>query len=245
MNMVDFHCHLDLYPNHLKMFQQIDATQILTLAVTTTPKAWPHNKELTSKSTFIKSALGLHPQLVSSRSEEIELWDQYFCQAQFIGEVGLDASPRFYRSLPQQRKIFEHILKRCAKSGDRVLSVHSVRSSREVLDCVEENLGGGKGKVVMHWFSGNSSELRKAIELGCYFSINEGMLTKPKNRTMLCAIPLDRILTESDGPFIQANGEPISPLNMDRVSKELSNLFNLSYTNMFELIYKNAKRLFD
>ena len=68
---VDFHCHLDLYPNHSALIRECEISRVATLAVTTTPKAWMRNRELTSDSPYVRVALGLHPQLIAEREHEI------------------------------------------------------------------------------------------------------------------------------------------------------------------------------
>ena len=60
---VDFHCHLDLYPDLQAAIAKAEAARIYTLTVTTTPKAWPRNHELTRGKRYVRAALGLHPQL--------------------------------------------------------------------------------------------------------------------------------------------------------------------------------------
>src|SRR5687768_17992867 len=47
--MIDFHCHLDLYPDHAAAVAECERGRIYTLAVTTTPKAWPRSEEHTSE----------------------------------------------------------------------------------------------------------------------------------------------------------------------------------------------------
>jgi TatD DNase family protein len=75
--LVDFHCHLDLYPNHAGAVAECERQGIFTLAVTTTPRAWPRNHELAAPTKHVRAALGLHPQLVRDRANEIELWREY------------------------------------------------------------------------------------------------------------------------------------------------------------------------
>src|SRR3546814_6633089 len=48
--LVDFHCHLDLYPDHAVAVRDAEAAGVFTLAVTTTPRAWPRNHELAQRS---------------------------------------------------------------------------------------------------------------------------------------------------------------------------------------------------
>ena len=114
--LVDFHCHLDLYPDHAAAVQMAEDAGIFTLAVTTTPRAWPRNNELTQHTRYVRAALGLHPQLVAEREHEIKLWDQYLSETRYVGEVGLDAGPRFYKSLDAQKRVFRHVLERCAEA---------------------------------------------------------------------------------------------------------------------------------
>src|SRR5258706_315068 len=107
---VDYHCHLDLYPDYVNQFLACTDKEIATLAVTTTPRAWPRNRELAQSSPYVRVGLGFHPQLVAERAAEFPLFKEYFSETRFIGEVGLDASPRYYKSYSEQKAIFEEIL---------------------------------------------------------------------------------------------------------------------------------------
>ena len=178
--LVDFHCHLDLYPDPVAAISEAEAAGVYTLTVTTTPKAWPRNLALTQGTSRVRAALGLHPQLVAERHNEITLWETYLPEARYVGEVGLDAGPQYYRSLDLQKQIFERILKQCAKTGGKVLSIHSVRAATAVLDLIEAHLPAERGRTVLHWFTGTKAEARRAVDLGCYFSVNGEMLKKKK-----------------------------------------------------------------
>jgi Tat protein secretion system quality control protein TatD with DNase activity len=88
--LVDFHCHLDLYPDHAGVIAECERREVFTLAVTTTPRAWPRNHELASPTKYVRAALGLHPQLVQDHAKDIELWREYLSRARYVGEVGLE-----------------------------------------------------------------------------------------------------------------------------------------------------------
>ena len=75
--LIDYHCHLDLYPDYEAQYRHVAAQRIETLAVTTTPQAWPRNQELAAKVPSVRVALGLHPQLVGQHSNEITLFERY------------------------------------------------------------------------------------------------------------------------------------------------------------------------
>lgn len=208
---VDFHCHLDLYPDFEAAVAKAEAARIYTLTVTTTPKAWPRNHELTRGTHYVRAALGLHPQLVAERAGELALWEHYLSEARYIGEVGLDAGPRFYKSLDIQKQVFRTVLERCADAGGKILTVHSVRSAPMVLEMIERHLPRDRGVVVLHWFTGSKTEARRAAALGCYFSINAEMMRSSRGRALVAELPMDRLLTETDGPFTQTDGRPTEP----------------------------------
>ncbi len=107
-DLVDFHCHLDLYKDFKAIVQECEENSIHTLAVTTTPKAWQGNLKVIGQSKFVRCALGLHPQLVAERSNELSLWDSYLEGTRYVGECGLDSGPRFYNSFDLREKMFSY-----------------------------------------------------------------------------------------------------------------------------------------
>lgn len=241
--LVDFHCHLDLYPDHEQAVKDAESAGVFTLAVTTTPRAWPRNNELTQNTKYVRAALGLHPQLVAEFESEIAIWDDYLSETRYIGEVGLDAGPRFYKSIDAQKRVFRHILMRCAEAGDKILSIHSVRTSKLVLDYIEELLPSGKGKVVLHWFTGSKKEIQRAVNLGCYFSINSTMLANERHLPMIMEIPIDRILTETDGPFTASLGRPSVPSDVSDAIDILARFHRKSSYEFSSIVRANLKKL--
>ncbi|MDG6347615.1 TatD family hydrolase [Luteimonas sp. 8-5] len=241
--LVDLHCHLDLYPDHEAAILEAEAAGVFTLTVTTTPKAWQRNLELTKATRYVRAALGLHPQLVAERFHELPIWDAHLPETRYIGEVGLDAGPRYYRSFDLQKEVFAHVLCECAKAGNKVITVHSVRAAKAVLDHIEAHLPAGRGRIVLHWFTGTKSESRRAIDMGCYFSINSTMLDNERHREMVSTIPLDRILTETDGPFTKIGERPSRPSDVIITVAALGQLHNVPPNEIAVTIRNNLRRL--
>lgn len=241
--LVDFHCHLDLYPDHATAVRDAEAAGVFTLAVTTTPRAWPRNHELAQRTKHVRAALGLHPQLVAEREDEIEIWDRHLAETRYVGEVGLDAGPRFFKSLDAQKRVFQHVLQRCAQAGDKIITVHSVRSAKAVLDLVEAHLPPERGKIVLHWFTGTKSEAKRALGLGCYFSINAAMLNNERHTSMVQEIPLDRLLTETDGPFTRVGERRSNPSDVSLVVEALGRLHQLPAEQVAKLVRDNLRNL--
>lgn len=221
---VDFHCHLDLFPDHEGAIERAEHAGIYTLTVTTTPRAWSRNHMLTRDRRFVRAALGLHPQLAGERESELALWEHYLPETRYVGEVGLDAGPRFYKTLEAQKRVFRRVLECCADAGDKVLTVHSVRAATPVLDMIEAYLPAERGKVVLHWFTGSRSEARRALELGCYFSVNVAMAAKDRGRDLIAMLPSQRVLTETDGPFTQGVDGPAQPCDVRLVIADIARI---------------------
>lgn len=147
----------------------------------------------------IYPAVGFHPEVVAERPQDIKLIRPIIERVQWVGEIGLDGSKRFEKSYDKQKIAFERILVECHLAGGRNLSIHSRNAADDVLDCLERH--SGSGTAVLHWFSGTKKQLRRANDLGCYFSVNDQMMSTGKGRTLISEIPIDRLLTESDAPF--------------------------------------------
>ena len=240
---VDYHCHLDLYPDFEQKYADCNSAKMAVLAVTTTPKAWPRNKELAGTSRYVRVALGFHPQLIGQRVNDLAIFERYFAETRFIGEIGLDASPRYYSTFSEQKRVFERVLQICADAGDKILSIHSVRATREVLNCIELLFAKSSSRAVLHWFTGAPADAKRASDLGCFFSVNEQMLANPAARRIVEVIPTSRILTETDGPFVQSKGRAVEPGQVIGAVEALAQILRYPVLQTHELILKNLAAL--
>lgn len=240
MRLVDTHCHVDLYPDYVELIEEIERAQIYTIAVTNTPSVFRRCVSLTRGKRFIRTALGLHPQLVKQRHSELDLMLGMLSETRYIGEIGLDFETRDERERALQQKIFTNILERCADFPDKVLTVHSRRAAAEVV-----NLIGGDYpcKVILHWFSGSRRELDIAISRGFYFSVNPAMISNTKGRQIVAAIPRDKLLTESDGPFVTVDGRPARPHDVGLVVRGLAELDNCSTSQVAGMLQDNFRTI--
>lgn len=112
-----------------------------------------------------------------------------------------------------------------------------------MLDHTEAYLPAGRGKVVLHWFTGTKSEAKRALDLGCFFSINAGMLGKERHASMVQVIPLDRMLTETDGPFTLTDGRPSQPADVGVVVEGVGRLHGLPALDVAHVVRYNLRVL--
>ena len=160
--MIDFHSHLDLYPNPISVAKEASKKNSFTLAVTTSPRAWVATNRVLGSLPNIKVALGLHPEIVEKKKSERELLFELVAEADFIGETGLDGSPRHRSSFSLQHAILDSLLKECSLHGGRIISLHSRKAVNHVLDLLDTHPDAGT--PVLHWFSGSKAELSRAID---------------------------------------------------------------------------------
>lgn len=157
----------------------------------------------------IRVGLGAHPWYISDgrvTEKDIELLLELMEQTPYLGEIGLDFSSRYCVDGLQelQVKAFTKICKCAAelsRNGQpRVLSMHTVRSVDAVLDILEQTKAAQACIPIIHWFSGSSDELQKAIKLDCWFSVGEMSLKTKRGREYAKVYPKDKLLTETDLP---------------------------------------------
>ena len=208
--LVDSHCHLD-FPDfaedgeavlararaagvgtmvtictHLSKFSQIQAIVDRSSSIVCTVGVHPHNagEELEGASVDRLVELAALPKVVG------------------IGETGLDF---FYNHSPRdaQEESFRRHLKACIISGLPAV-VHSRDADVETMRMVREEGAGRCLTGLIHCFSGSRAMAEEALELGFYLSIS-GIVTFKKAealREIIAAVPLDRLLVETDAPYL-------------------------------------------
>lgn len=241
MALIDFHCHLDLYPDPAATSRKAVEDGVYILSVTTTPSAFAGTSALAPEGSRIRTALGMHPELAATRRHELGLFHELLPSVEYIGEVGLDGSPPHRATLATQAEVLHEILDACAAAGGRIISLHSRGAAEMLLDMLEfEPLAG---TFVLHWFSAKPAVIERAASLGCWFSVGSGMMASRSGRDAVDAMPVDRILPETDGPFAMAEGIPIAPGGGGSAYRDLAELKGLSPASVEKFMTGNFRRL--
>ena len=200
----------------------------------------------------IRVGLGAHPWYISDgrvTQKDIELLLELMEQTSYIGEIGLDFSSRYCVDGLQelQVKAFTKICERAANlsqdSKPRALSIHTVRSVDAVLDILEQTGAAQACIPIIHWFSGSSEELQRAIRLGCWFSVGEMSLKTKRGREYAKVYPKDKLLTETDLP--SSNHTDIDALDIvDSLKRALSGLSEARGYSVQSEVMANAAGVF-
>lgn len=239
MPLLDVHCHVDLYRDYAAVIREAESGRVFTLAVTNSPSVYQRCRELLEGTQFLHAAVGLHPQLVADRHQETNLLLELIREVPYVGEVGLDFvdAPPDLRRL--QQDVLARILDRCAESGGRVVSLHSRRAYTETIALVEAH---GPGTPILHWYSGPLRLIERAINAGCYFSVNAAMLRSDTGRRIIARLPSDRVLTETDGPFVQVLGRPARPPDVADVADQLAAVWRVDPSVGRAILARNLRK---
>lgn len=219
MRLFDAHCHLGWFDDPSCAARRAQTLDLGILAVTVHPEEYRALVGVVGDLDNVAVAAGLHPWWVHGTRDADALID-ILPEVRFVGEIGLDAASRHSATWKEQSDVFERICVACSRTSDpsapKVLSIHAVRSAGRVLDVLERTRAAERCRCVLHWFSGSSSELWRAVDLGCIFSFGERSLGTRRGREYVRILPPGHLLTETDLPKEQG-----SPMTIDDVASSL------------------------
>ena len=246
--LVDTHCHLDMVEDldgALERMRAGGVERAVTIGVDRASSEWAvraarsHNQ--------IWATVGLHPHDAKDQSDELLSYIEQLAASEDrvvgVGEAGLDYhydnSPR-----EQQREVFAKQVEIARRVG-KALVIHS----REAWDDTFAALADAPERVVFHCFSGGAGEARRALDLGAYLSF-AGVVTF-KNaealREAAALAPLDRIVVETDSPFLTPaphRGKPNEPAYVSLVASAIAVVKGVSEDEVARATSENAARLF-
>lgn len=236
--LLDTHLHLDLFNRPKEIVRAIENQKHYSIAVTNLPKLFKNTQDLCKDSKYIRPALGYHPELVYKFNNQFELFCELICETRYVGEIGIDNLRKTDIDFNFQKLIFEKIIGVCGEKKGKILTIHSRRAEKEVISIVGDNF---PGKVILHWYSGSSSNIKKALSYGFYFSVNHVMTQSQNGIKIIKDIPLERLLIESDSPFIGIQKDSIIAPDLISTISKLSILYNISFEDLSLTLSQNFK----
>ena len=234
---IDTHTHIDFYDNPHDIAKRYNYNEIFTLFMTYLPEIFEKHLHDFNSYEYIRLALGFHPAMVLNYKFNKELFIKNLKKTFYIGEIGLDYSiTKDVKLIEKQLDIFSFITKVAAEN--KILSIHSRKAESETLDVLRVN----KVKhAIFHWYSGGLSVIDRILNEGYFFSVNHKMTQTKSGKKILSKIPLDRLLIETDGPFVKYNGNVLSPEMVKYTYKELSNIYKC--VDIKEVVFENFLKL--
>ena len=233
---IDSHCHLD-FPEYQSRLPEVLANMVAAkvthaLCVSVDLPDFPNVLKLAQEHPHLYASVGVHPDYEDTPEPTVDFLVSAAKDPKIIaiGETGLDyyrMGDRNYESMEWQRDRFRtHI--RAALASKKPLIIHTRSASDDTLRILKEE-GADQIGGVMHCFTESLEVARAAIDLGFYISFS-GIVTFKSARELqeTCkAIPLDRMLIETDSPYlapIPYRGKTNEPAWVSKVGEFIANL---------------------
>ena len=252
--LYDMHCHLNRMADAARVCRAGTDLGVATFCCTVTPSEYAVASRTFAGQSNVRVGAGLHPWWIDKgmRSEEdAGSAAAAAARSRFVGEVGLDFGRAHGDSRVEQLAAFEWIARACAdrplsperhgaRPPRRLFSIHAVRAAGAVLDTLERFDLLRTSYCIFHWFSGTSDELARARRLGCYFSVNEMMLSTRRGREYARQIPEERLLLETDAPP-ELDGPYTAAEQVDSLERTLDQLAKIRACDRDQLAASIAK----
>jgi TatD DNase family protein len=260
MDLVDVHCHLDEHFYKTEIDEVIERARKNNVKAIVCAGINPETNRYFLKlrekhPDIIFPTLGIYPpdalrkeMEVSEHKldidydidKEIEFIYQNRDKIVGVGEVGMDFKDG--TDFIEQEKTFRKIIEMAMKI-DKPLVIHSRKAEAKVIEILEEYK---YRKVVMHCFGGNHKLVRKIRENQWLFSIPTSIVRDVHFQKIIKETPLNQILTETDAPFLSPfRDKRNEPSFVLETIKLISKLRNIPEEDVANVIYRNAKRVFE
>jgi len=254
---IDSHCHLD-FPEFQSCLPEVLANMKSckvshALCVSVDLPDFPNVLKLAQDYDHLYASVGVHPDYEDTPEPSLEfLVDTATKHSKIIaiGETGLDyyrMGERSYESMEWQRERFRvHI--RAALASKKPLIIHTRSASEDTIKILKEEGADAIGGV-MHCFTESLDVARKAMDLGFYISFS-GIVTfkSAKDLQETCKqVPLDRMLIETDSPYlapIPYRGKTNEPAWVSKVGEFIANLKDVSVEELASKTSSNFYQCF-
>ncbi len=246
MELTDTHAHLDLLQGDLESHLR-DAAQAgvkLIAAVGINLEASRKAVEYSRRFDGVDAIVGIHPHEASTVDRGVMDRLRELARNRGvvgIGETGLD----FYRNRSprrdQERSFSWHL--DLAKELDLALVVHDREAHAETLRILEK-YAPFQGKLVLHCFSGDLAMARECVDMGGYISVAGPVtfLNAKKLRELVAQLPLDRLLLETDCPFLSPHpfrGKPNFPARVVLIAQSVAEIKGIALDEVAETTTRN------
>ncbi len=247
--MIDTHCHLDMLKSEKDLEDSIERLNYI-ITIGCDKEEIPKAIELAKKYKNVYASIGFHPYDVNEITDkDIDILRRLAVENEkviAIGEAGLD----YYRNITPKNKQIEFFEKQIqiAKELNLPLIVHSRNAERDTEQILEKYAPYESGGII-HCFGGDMQMMEKCVDMGFYISF-AGNITYPKAdnlRSILKSVPIDRLLLETDSPFLspqKVRGKPNKPSNIFYTLEFVADLLGIDKSKLEKIVEENAKRLF-
>ena len=199
--LIDFHTHLDAYPDKTALYEQLGNFDGTIIAASMDMDSYKQNLRIAESiprngAVKIIPTFGIHPKRSQNWADRLSELDPFLEQSALIGEIGLDYEWAKDSPRDKQIKVFRYILQHCHNSR-KTCVVHTKGAEQDVLDILSDY---PDAKIVIHWYDGPEEIFKKFIERGYRSTFGVETVRSPFLQKLLKMTPKDRLLAETDNP---------------------------------------------
>jgi TatD DNase family protein len=251
--LVDSHCHLD-FPEFAPQLDAVvqrarDAGIGTCVTIGTTLAKFPNVLAVAERFDNIWCSVGVHPHEGDSEPTDAAALIERARHPKVvgIGETGLDFYYNHSAREPQIANFREHIA--ASRELKLPVIVHTRNAEPETIEILREEMGKGAFPGIIHCFTGTQMLADAALELDMFISVS-GIATFKKSdelRAVLKTVPLDRLLVETDAPYLAPmpfRGKTNEPAFVKNTATMLAELKGASFDELAEATTNNFFRLF-
>jgi len=257
--VIDSHCHLadETFASDLEQVvdraREADLERALIILEAGNPKEAAQAVKVQALWPDVRFAIGVHPHQAHEFADDPQraatiVREQYTVtsSARAVGEIGLDYHYDFSPRDVQQAVFRAQI--RLARELQRPVVIHTREADEDTIAILRDE-GGGEVRGVLHCFTGNDALADAGLALGFFVSL-AGIITFPKAaplRQTARRVPLDRLLTETDSPFLAPvpyRGKRNEPAYVARVVAALADIHQMPDSDLAERTTSNFHTLF-
>lgn len=236
--LFDTHCHLDAYPDPVRVLTSANHADVDLVAVTDNPDAYRRLRTRLGKTSGVTVALGLHPGSASAAAPgQFGRFLHMLPDATWIGEVGLDFPPGTAAAEKRRQQTAFDALLGHDQIRAKLLTVHSRGAARETVAA----LAAAGCRAVLHWYSGSAATADDALAAGLWFSVNPAMTHSPRGRQLIAQLPPGRVLCETDGPYCRNGNRPAEPADVHLIVRALADIWGADVESAARTLMGNAQ----
>ena len=253
MRIIDSHCHLDFKEFNEDFRQVLDRAKNNSIigmqTICTKVSEFENILSIANNEKNIWCSIGTHPH---NTEHDIVTSEQLFNMSQNdkvigIGETGLDY---YYENSPkesQKHSFIQHI--RISKKSGLPLIIHAREADQDIIDILKSENNNNDVKGVVHCFTATKDMAIKALDMDLYISFSGIITFKNADHIRECCkiVPKDRILIETDAPFLAPTpnrGKRNEPAYIVETLKTVAELKNIAIKEMAEITTNNFFNLF-
>ena len=247
--MIDTHAHLLCFEDADRLISNMkDDGLSAVVNIGTTVKDSIEGHKLALENPNIFATVGIYPEFANdvtvqdlAEIERLSKLDKVVA----IGEIGLDYHRDGFDKI-KQKELFVKQLE-IADAAGLPFCIHCREAAEDVYEVLSSNKHLINHSGLMHCYSEGAEWIQKFVDLGLYISFSGNITFRKSDRSFLKHIPIDRIVVETDAPYLSPEpfrGRRNEPKNVRFIIEKIASELGMSFKELEKITTENARRFY-